>query len=88
MPSYVVDLLACWKGYFGRLRNVVMWEMVPSCIMWCLWRESNDRCFEDREQTAAELKDFFFETLDHWTIAYDINISSFHVFLDLFSSTS
>jgi hypothetical protein len=45
-------------------------------------------CFEDREQTAAELKDFFFWTLDHWTIAFDVNISSFHIFVDLFSSNS
>jgi hypothetical protein len=50
--------------------------------------ERNDRNFEDSERTVKELKDFFFKTLYYWTAAMDLNISSFHVFLDVFSSTS
>jgi hypothetical protein len=59
--------------------------MVPSCLMWCLWRERNDRSFEDCDQTVVELNDFFFTTLLHWTAVLDLNISSFHVFVDLLS---
>lgn len=33
-----------------------------------------------------ELKSFFFKTLYHWDAAFEFNFSSFHVFLDLFSS--
>jgi hypothetical protein len=85
MPNQVVDLFACWKGHFGRLRNAAMWKMVPSCIMWCLCREINYWSFEDQEWMVVELKDFFFKTFFHWTTAFVSNISNFYVFLDIFS---
>jgi hypothetical protein len=33
--------------FLGRERKVVaislmQWRMMPSCLMWCLWREIND----------------------------------------------
>jgi hypothetical protein len=59
--------------------------MVLSCLLWCLWRERNDRSFEDNERMVAELKSFFFITLYRWTVALDLNLLSFHDFLDLFS---
>jgi hypothetical protein len=55
----VVDLFTCWRGVFGKPQSVAVWKMVPSCLSWCIWRERNDRCFEDRESTVAELKSFF-----------------------------
>ena len=39
MPLSVVGLFACWQGHFGRLRNGVIWKIVPSCLMWCIWKE-------------------------------------------------
>jgi hypothetical protein len=42
-------------------REAAMWNMVLLCLMWCLWRERNDRCFEDREWLMGDLKDFFFQ---------------------------
>jgi hypothetical protein len=94
MPSRVVDLFACWRGQVGRLHFDAVWKMIPSCLMWCLWRERNDQNFEDRERTLVELNAmiliflafFFFKTLYHWAAVFDFNISSFQAFLDIFSS--
>lgn len=36
----------------------------------------------------GELKDFCFKTLYLWTAAFYSNISSFHVFVELFCSSS
>lgn len=59
MPSRVIDHFVCWEGQFGRLQNIAMLrKMAPSSLMWCLWREINDRSFEDRKLMAEELKDF------------------------------
>jgi hypothetical protein len=80
MPCRVVDLSACWKGLYGR------WS--PLCVMWCLWRERNFRCFEDRERKMEDLKNFFSNTLYLWTATFDSSTSIFHVFLELFSSSS
>jgi hypothetical protein len=61
IPLRMVDLFACWWTG-GRSRSAVVWKMVPSCLMWCLWRERNDRNFEDKDMTFEELitSSFFF----------------------------
>ena len=69
MPNSVKDLFACWRSG-GNSLSAVIWKMVPLCIMWCLWRERNDRSFENLERTLEELKYFFFFSLFAWTTAY------------------
>jgi hypothetical protein len=59
MPLRVVDLFTCWWPS-GCSRSAVVWKMIPSCLMWCLWREQNDRNFEDKERMFEELITFFF----------------------------
>ena len=43
-----------------------MWMAVPHCLMWCIWQERNNWCFEDYERTIGDLKLFFFKTLSDW----------------------
>ena len=69
MPMRVVDLLGCWRKMQGCHQVAAMWKMIPLCIMWCIWMERNVRCFEDKERTLAELKNFFFHTLLSWLSA-------------------
>jgi hypothetical protein len=42
--------------------------MIMSYLLWCIWRERNDKSFEDREMMVVDLKSFF-NTLFHWAIA-------------------
>jgi len=42
MPRRVVDFFACWWTG-GCSRSAVVWKMVHCCLLWCLWRERNDR---------------------------------------------
>jgi hypothetical protein len=48
--SHLVTLLACWCSS-GRIRSVVVGKMMPICIFWSIWRERNNRCFEDLESS-------------------------------------
>ena len=83
MPQSVVGLLACWQGSFGCHRNRYIWLMVPHCLLWCLWRERNNRCFKDKERSISDLKLFFFRILMDWLAALrNQSFSSFIVFLD------
>ena len=66
MSKTVVELLTCWQGNFGHHRNGVIRMVVPHCLMWCIWQERNNRCFEDSERTIANLKLFIFKTLSDW----------------------
>ena len=83
MPQSVVGLLACWQGRFGCHWNGYIWLIVPHCLLWCLWRERNSRCFEDKERSISDLKLFFFRTLMDWLAALqNQSILSFLDFLD------
>jgi hypothetical protein len=55
----VVDLFILGREV-GRLLFDAIWKMIPSCLMWCLWKERNYQNFEDLEQTTVELEAFFF----------------------------
>jgi hypothetical protein len=66
-----------------------VWKMVPCCLLWCLWRERNDRHFEDKERTIEELISFFFHSLFSWTTVFLAPlVISLNDFLFLFSSSS
>ena len=69
MLHTVLGLLGCWQGSFGRHRNGYIWSIIPHCLMWCLWRERNSRCFEDIERSIPDLKLLFFRTLGDWLFA-------------------
>jgi hypothetical protein len=91
-PLWVV--LGClfkWLIYLlagGRSWSADVWKMVSSCLLLCLWREQNDRNFEDQERTIDELKAFFY-SLFSWTAAFlALLVISFNDFLILFSSHS
>jgi hypothetical protein len=47
MPCHVLHLWDNWQVRCGNSRTMVVWRMVPHCVMWCLWRERNARHFED-----------------------------------------
>ena len=49
MPCHVVDLLASWSYKCSRRKSLVIWSMIPHCIMWGVWRERNARTFEGCE---------------------------------------
>ena len=85
MPQSVVGLLACWQGRLGRHRNGRIWLIVPHCLMWCLWRERNSRCFENNERFIPNLKLFFLRTLLDWLAT--LQNQSFSFFPDFLDSS-
>ena len=86
MPKTVVELLACWQGNFGHHHNGVIWMVVPHCLMWCIWRERNNQCFEDSERSVADFKLLFFKTLSDWmSIIGSHSIFSVYDLMDAFN---
>jgi hypothetical protein len=66
MPCQVLQLWAAWQVRGADHRNMVIWRMVPHCVIWCLWRERNARLFEDCESAMVDIKLLFFQTLYSW----------------------
>ena len=65
MPRMVVSLLFAWENYLGLHSSV--WNMVPTCLMWLIWRERNTRTYEDVEKSAEFLKSLLVGTLFGWS---------------------
>ena len=84
MPHTVLGLLRCWQGSFGRHQNGYIWSIIPHCLMGCLWRKRNSRCYEDIERSILDLKLFFFRTLVDWLFA--LQKQSFSSFIDFLDS--
>ncbi len=45
MPRDVMELLFCWPRFPQRVPGNI-WNIIPHCLMWILWRERNARIFE------------------------------------------
>jgi hypothetical protein len=87
MPGSVRELFACWWSS-GRSRSAVVWKMIPLCLMWCIWRERNIRCFEDSLRSFEKICHYFLFTLSIWTAGWLAStVISFPDFLSRFSSS-
>jgi len=55
-----------WNNCLGK-RASNIWNLVPSCVMWIIWRERNNRIFEDQEHSMDQIIALFTETLIDWS---------------------
>ena len=84
----VIDSLAGWRNWLGKHPSNV-WNLVPHCVMWIIWRERNSPIFEDLVLSGDKLLELFVTTLFDWSCAWDFtSLKSIPLFLDsLFSCT-
>ena len=66
MPRTVVSFLFAWGNFLG-LHYSSVWNMVPACLMWLIWKELNTYIFEDVEKSADFLKSLLVGTLFGWS---------------------
>ena len=64
----VLDHLVGWRNWFGKHDSDV-WNLVPACVMWSLWRERNKRNFEDVELSIYKLIESCMCSLFDWSRA-------------------
>jgi len=89
MPQRVLELLTSWGASFGYGPIKEVWQLVPLCLMWCLWRERNARYFEDIEASMLELRKRLLNTLYIWVAAHlSLSVFTYADFLNLFSVRS
>ena len=89
-PNTVADLLFGWFNCFGR-RNSSVWNLVPLCLMWTVWRERNSRIFEEIEHSPTKLGELFFGLLFDWARVWGftsaVSLADFVVSLNFSKST-
>ena len=64
-PNRVVNLIYGWHNWFGKHDSVV-WNLVPSCLVWTIWRKRNRRIFEDEEHSTSKIIELFFGLRFDW----------------------
>lgn len=50
----VMDVMFGRRNWVGKHSSAI-WNMVPFCLMWTIWREHNHHTFEDVECTRSRL---------------------------------
>jgi hypothetical protein len=89
MPRMVLELLTTWGASFGYGPANEVWQLLPLCLMWCIWRERNARHFEDIETSMVELRKCLLNTLYIWLASqHSFNMFTYADFLNLFSVRS
>ena len=79
-PHSTHALLHCWRR---KGPAHLIWNAIPSSLMWLLWRERNQWAFEDSEQHSAELKLILLRTLMEWIAAVSrLSFPSVFAFID------
>jgi nitrogen fixation-related uncharacterized protein len=69
--------------------SVAIWKMVLTCLLWCVWKEIPNKCFEDLERSLEDILGSSFHTLYLWTVAFMSPLSiSFGDILVRFSLSS
>ena len=71
LPRSIADTLFGWWNWLGK-HSSRMWNLVPLCLMWCLWREWNWRTFEDMESSDDQLLASFSGSLSAWSRAWGL----------------
>jgi hypothetical protein len=71
----VADLLFSWWNGLSRHSSDI-WNMVPICLMWTIWKERNQRTFEDVSRLDSQLLEGFIQTLFDWSRVWGFTTSA------------
>ena len=70
LHSSIKRNLIAWHGAFVSKRKEKAWRAAPLCLMWTLWKERNERLFNDTERSDQALKLSFLYTSLNWGRVY------------------
>ena len=74
IPRSIPDLLFGWWNWLGKQSSQI-WNLVPLCILWCIWKEWNQRTFEDLDSSSDQMLASFSGTLFDWSRAWGLTSS-------------
>ena len=75
LSGKVADLLFSWWNGLGRHSSDIR-NLVPLCLMWIIWKERNQRTFEDVSSSGRQLLEGFTLILFDWSRAWGFTTST------------
>ena len=70
----VADTLFAWWNWLVKHSSSI-WNLALLCLMWCIWRESNWRTFEEMESSGDQLLASLSGSLYDWSRAWGLTSS-------------
>ena len=74
LPKTVLDLPFGWWNWLGK-HSLNIWNLVPLCLLCCLWKECNRRTFQDLDSFKDQLLAFFSGSLFDWSWTWGLILS-------------
>ena len=74
IPRSIPDLLFGQWNWLGKHSSQI-WNLVPLCILWCIWKERNRRTFEDLDSSSDQMLASFSGALFDWSRAWGLTSS-------------
>jgi hypothetical protein len=75
LSGTIADLLFSWWNGLGRHSSDI-WNIVPVCLMWTIWKERNQRTFEDVSILDRQILEGFILTLFDWSRVWGFSNST------------
>ena len=69
-PGTVKEVLASWRGSFVGKKRKKIWDAIPLCIFWTVWKERNRLAFRGGILNVQKLKNSFVCNLWSWAKLY------------------
>lgn len=66
LPKEVIDLFVGWRNWLGKY-SLNIWNLVPYCVMWVIWRERKSHILKDMKLAGDQLLALFVGTLFDWS---------------------
>ena len=55
LPCTIVDFFNTWMFVVGSPKGRIFWSLSFLAIIWVIWKEMNQRCFEGKVVTVEEI---------------------------------
>ncbi|XP_060182974.1 uncharacterized protein LOC132612920 [Lycium barbarum] len=52
----IKEVMKCWNRDGNAAKKEERWKIVPASIWWTVWKERNQRCFEDKQSSMQKMK--------------------------------
>ncbi|XP_059310048.1 uncharacterized protein LOC132061211 [Lycium ferocissimum] len=52
----IKEVMKCWNRDGNAAKKEKRWKIVPASIWWTVWKERNQRCFEDKQSSMQKMK--------------------------------
>lgn len=87
LTSSVGETLLSWHGSFMSRKRKKVWQVAHLCLFWTMWKERNNRAFDNEEHLDQGIKVAFLSNLWVWGNLYiPFGPSSIVDFVDLMRS--